>query len=123
MPNNKKILIFNVPKLKQQQIANICDKCCIDLIVVEPDSYGESIGALAGIVGMKKTNRQYKGDGIASEMLVFSGINSDELDVFLKEYKNAWIAPIQLKAVLTAYNVRWTVCELYAELMKEHLQF
>ena len=56
------------------------------------------------------------------EMMVFSGINSKMLDVFLDEYKKENIENVKLKAVLTESNIGWTAEQLFREILKEHMQ-
>ena len=55
------------------------------------------------------------------EMVVFAGISSRELDIFLDRYRKSGVAPIALKSVATDTNRTWTVEKLYSELAKEYL--
>ena len=55
-------------------------------------------------------------------MLVFSGLTSDDIDEFLASYKKSMLPPINLKAVITMYNINWTPEALYSELLKEHMK-
>ena len=54
------------------------------------------------------------------EMLVFSGMNQQQVDSFLKEYRNRGIEQIGCKAIITPDNVFWTAEKLFRELLKEH---
>ncbi len=54
------------------------------------------------------------------EIMVFSGISSEGLDMFLGAWRMAGIAPVPLKAILTPYNYTWTVYQLTQELVREH---
>ena len=54
-------------------------------------------------------------------MMIFSGMSSEQLDVFLKSYRESGISPIGCKGILTPNNVFWTAEELFQELWKEHL--
>lgn len=54
-------------------------------------------------------------------LLVFSGINSSQMDIFLAEYKKAGIEPIGCKAVVTPDNVFWSADKLFREIFREHL--
>ena len=46
----------------------------------------------------------------------------DELDVFLKAYREAGIPPVWLKATVTPHNMTWSAAQLYRELAEEHRQ-
>ena len=54
------------------------------------------------------------------DVIVFAGMKEECLDNFLKEYNGAGIAPTPLKAIVTPYNVGWSLSGLIAELIKEH---
>lgn len=121
--NNKKILLFQVEKDKKKQIVAVCKALDIQPVIVPRGQYEETLGALAGIDGFTLSGKGYAGEPFHTDMMVFSGIPSDALDVFLQEYKAAGIAPIPLKAVLTPHNIFWNVRQLYEELQKEHAAF
>lgn len=123
MENNKKVLLFHVGREKEQKIRALCSACGIQSCVIGKEKYEESLGAVAGIIGMKQTNNLYRGADFPTEMMVFSGIDSQSLDVFLAKYREAGIAPVSLKAVLTPYNVHWNARQLYKELLKEQAAF
>lgn len=122
MKNTKKILLFHVNKEKNLQIDKLCREMGLQAVIVEKRQYNEPLGALAGIQGFAPTNKPYTGAEFPMEMMVFSGIPSEELDPLLAAYRKQGIAPIPLKAILTPHNVFWTAYRLYGELMKEHLQ-
>lgn len=121
MADKAHILLFHVEQGKAGRIESICRNLGVCISKIKPSSYSQKLGYLAGISGFDRDNIVYAGPDFPSEMMVFSGIDSDMLDRFLDEYKKASIAPIGLKAVLTPYNVFWSAEELYKELLKEHL--
>ena len=117
---NRKVLLFNVKTEKTKRIRMVCNCLNIQAVTVSPGQYGETLGALAGITGMKKTKIRYSPALFSKEMMVFSGIDSGSLDEFLERYRAALIPVIPLKAVLTPYNIQWDAQQLYRELEKEH---
>lgn len=123
MTNIKKVLLFNVGMIKEGQIFNICKSLNIIPVKIKVEQYSECLGYLAGIKGIKSNGRVYNGMAFPKEMMVFSGINSEELDIFLNKYNEAGIEKINLKAVITPFNVNWTGEMLYKELVKEHTEF
>ncbi len=120
MPNHKKVLLFQIGKEKKKQLVTLCKALDITPVIVPRGQFGEVLGALAGIEGFSLKGQPYGGAGLSSEMIVFSGISSDNLDIFFQEYKKAGIEPVPLKAVLTSHNIFWDVKTLYQELEKEH---
>lgn len=114
------ILLFGVNVMKENQIMGLCKKLNHTPLVIPRTDYGKPLGVLAGIVG-KKSNAAYSGREFENEMMVFSGIPSEELDRFLDAYREAGIAPIWRKAVITPSNVTWSAEKLYREL-DEHMK-
>ncbi len=120
MANTARILLFHTEPGKAKQIEALCRTLRIQVIKVKPSSYGQKLGYLAGITGFSREQITYTGAEFPSEMMVFSGMDSDRLDEFLAAYKRASISPIGLKAILTPHNVNWSAEALYRELFKEH---
>lgn len=88
----KKILLFHVEKEKRQQIEILCASQGIVPVAVERKQYGDPLGSLVGIPGLKKRGKGYRGRSFPGEMLVFFGLDSDALDLFLDGYRQAGIA-------------------------------
>ena len=117
------ILEFRLDRDKHSMLQGICARLGIKNICVGRRDYAQKLGALAGIEGFKKDGKKYEGPEFLAEMLVFSGMNSAQVDVFLDEYKKTGLASIGLKAVVTADNVFWSAEKLYQEVMREHMVF
>lgn len=118
----KKILIAQAEK-KKPILIKICEQLDIELVEIEVKDYNCSLGSLAKIDGFKKNMNKYEGSKFPSELLVFSGMNSDDIDIFLKKYKESGLESIVLKAMITEHNISWSLDELYKEILKEHLSF
>ena len=117
----QKILAFEIKRDKREKLQKICDDLGITLMYISSEYYEQQLGALAAIKGFKKKPIKSKELPFISAMIVLSGLNSQELDNFLKAYKKSGMPQIPLRAVLTPDNVFWTPKQLYKELMKEHL--
>ena len=115
------ILTFQLQKEKEPAIASICKSLGIRLSAVPARDYAQKLGYLAGVKGFPREKSIYDGMPFPAEMLVFSGLNSDQVDAFLAEYKKTGLPAIGLKAIVTPHNVFWTAEALFRELMKEHL--
>lgn len=117
------ILTFQLQKKKEDIVATICKLFGIKLIKVPVKDYAQKLGYLAGVKGFSREKAVYDGAPFPTEMLVFSGMDSKQVDEFLAEYKRTGMPAIGLKAVVTPHNVFWTADALFHELMKEHLAF
>lgn len=118
-----RILLFGLKKEKNRAVCKAAQKIGADVITVARKDYGQKIGALAGIKGFSMERKSYEGPDFATEMMIFSGMDPQQVDMFLAEYKATGEAPVALKAIITPHNVFWTAEALFRELMKEHVQF
>ncbi|SFG60103.1 protein of unknown function [Lachnospiraceae bacterium C7] len=122
MNAKSKILIFNISGEKNKAIHQLCKELKIEVVEVETNDYKQKIGALAHIDGFKKEVIHGTVLDIPGEMLIFSGLNSGDVDKFLAEYRAKKIEPIPLKAVVTPTNITWRANELFKEIVKEHAE-
>ena len=122
--NNKLIMFFTKDAHKSEQIIKLCKRLDIRTRKINPSDINMETGSLAGIktLGIKKEKEKAPVGYDMPEVIIFSGISSSSLDVFLEEYKKENIAPVALKAVLTPYNISWSLYELITELQRERIQ-
>ena len=117
------ILTFGLGKEKTKVVRSIAQKNRIQIKEISRKDYNQKLGALAGIQGFAKEKVIYNGPDFPLEMIVFSGIDSAQIDSFLADYKQTGAQPVPLKAIITPQNIFWTVETLFKELWKEHLSF
>ena len=115
------ILLFRINRDKYAVIQNVCRTLGIRIIDVARKDYSQKLGTLAQIQGFTREAKKYDGPEFPAEMLIFSEMNSDQVDVFLAEYKKSGVEPIALKAVITSNNIFWTAERTQKELLREHL--
>lgn len=115
------ILLFRINRDKYAVIQNVCRTLGIRIIDVARKDYSQKLGTLAQIQGFTREAKKYDGPEFPAEMLIFSEMNSDQVDAFLAEYKKAGVEPIALKAVITGNNIFWTAERAQKELLREHL--
>lgn len=116
------ILTFGLKKEKYSAVCAVAKKIGANVTDVARKDYGQKIGAIAGIQGFSKDRTTYTGPDFMAEMIMFSGLNQQQMDTFLAEYKATGEQPVPLKAIITPYNISWTADALFRELMKEHLR-
>ena len=119
------LVLYSIKNQKKaQQITALCRKLEIRTKEVQTKDADEKVGVLAEInpltaAGAKKEVPLVVLD--LPEYLIFSGLQEELLDQFLKEYRQQEIEPTPLKAVVTLHNKDWTVRNLIMELMKERM--
>lgn len=98
---------------------------------VSKEQTGETIGNLLGIEkgadSLKEKSDERpneKLDGpIEEQILVLHQFTERRLDQLLLELRKAGVPKIELKAIVTEQNSRWTLYQLYEELKKEREAF
>lgn len=102
---------------------------------VSKEQTGETIGNLLGIEkgedslkekpGEKSDERPNEklGGPIEEQILILHQFTERRLDQLLLELRKAGVPKIELKAIVTEQNSRWTLYQLYEELKKEREAF
>lgn len=111
------LLLYNLSGDKLTAIKRLCLKLRIRIRVVQPDAFGQSIGAVAGLCPADDAAEAEQFD---AQMLVMAGFTNALLDRFLAGYRRDRIEPVPLKAVLTPSNQAWSGAALCRALQEEH---
>lgn len=90
---------------------------------IREEQLGETIGSLLGIEKKEKTEGTAPAGPLEEQMLVLYRFSGNRLDQLLYGLRKAGVPKIELKAVVTEKNSRWTMYELYEELKKEREAF
>ena len=117
------ILTFGLGKEKIKVVRSIAQKNRIQIKEISRKDYNQKLGALAGIQGFAKEKVIYNGPDFPLEMIVFSGIDSAQIDSFLADYKQTGAQTVPLNAIITPHNIFWTVEALFNVFWKEPLHF
>lgn len=116
------ILMFGLDKNKEAAVRAVSTVIGAEAVAVPRKDYSQKLGALAKVQGFSRDRTVYSGPDFPAEMLVFSGMNSAQIDTFLAEYRKQGVPVIGLKAIVTPHNVFWTPEGLFKELLREHMQ-
>ncbi len=114
-----KIFIYSNNAEKKKQIKKVAESLRIQMQELSVNDLSRTVGAIAGVSKEKKTDVIVPLFFNMPEVLIFSGLNENKLDLFLQAYRMAKIEPIGLKAVITMYNCSWTLFQLIEELKRE----
>ncbi len=139
---NNRLIMYNINNIeKEKQLKELCNRLNIQIKRLNGKDTDKSLAILAGVnakagngmhanikngnikTGSNLSTKSGNMPMILPEIIIFSGITDEELDTFLKEYKSMNIEPVRLKAILTIYNINWTLGELITELIKESNSF
>ena len=105
---------------KKKELEGLAKSAGYDFVPITAMQTGQKIGYLAGGSGYRETPLPVLAlpPRIGEDMLLFAQTTADMIDPALELLKKNRIL-IALKAIVTPYNVGWTLFELYQELVKE----
>ncbi len=113
-----RVLAYNLTGQKADLIRMHCFEAGIAFMQVPPQCYGMVIGdLLAHFPEFAGTN----GSGFSDEMLLFDDVSDELLHPLLRKIRQA--GGVELKAVVTEHNIKWTSCQLRDELARERNAF
>lgn len=120
----KNIMLHTADKKKEKQIMELCSSMGLSVKLLTEKDINKMTGKLAEInfspvQTLCTENRKAPAGYILPDLIVFAGLDSERLDEFLEAYKKAQIAPTGLKAVITPYNLTWSLYTLVSELVRE----
>ncbi len=101
------------------KVKQLCVRLGIRFRFVEPREYGRP---LLSLLTPGAAAPAFTGEPFSDEMLLFANFSGEQLDEFLRSYREAKLVPIALKAVLTPANSGWNSLQLHKELNREHAE-
>lgn len=115
------VLLYN-PKNseKARKIKVVLLRMGVRIKNVTEDMLQQSVGSILGLEGYEEAVPSEAKGETEEEVLVMFGFTNGRIDTMLREFKKARISRVNLKAILTEHNVRWTFAALIEELQKEH---
>lgn len=98
-------------------VSKTLENAGLRVLVPGPSEYGKTVGCLA------KLSPDSQGKGSTEfpefgELIIFSGLSSKRLDTALAALREDKLS-VRFKAVVTQYNVKFTVAELLAHMLDE----
>lgn len=88
--------------------------------IVPENASSQKIGYLIGMKGFKRMDKEEEAFVFPHEFLIFHNIKGKKLDHILLEMKKAELPPVRFKAVVTPFNMLWTLRRLCETVQKEH---
>lgn len=116
------ILAFNMPPEKLGRLRILAARVKARLRAVEANEHGRTLGDIAAALPTDSAAAECAQE-FEDEMLVMANLTGAQLNLFLGDFKRFGIAPVALKAVMTATNAGWTPVQLHRELCAEREAF
>lgn len=122
MKRQEQVLFYQFrDKEKLNLSRNVLNRLGIFSRVLPEDAWNEKVGYLLGMKGFKKSGLPKEDDGFVfpHEVMILQNIRNKRLDEVLQALKEAGVAPVQFKSVVTPFNTLWTLRRLCETMQKE----
>jgi len=115
------ILLYHfLDQTKLQQIQDICKQLKIQTKDIGDEMLGQKVGYLVGRKGFAAIKTDLEEFVFPHEVIVFSNSDRKRLDQVLTAFKEANIDAIKFKAIVTPFNMFWSLKRLCETMQKEH---
>ena len=129
MAGKKELVLYYTPEKSEADrlVKSVMIRMGIRIRNIGPEQTMEKTGVLAGLSESQETTEilwEETASGglpvIPEKMLVFCGFGRQKMEELLFQLRRAGAPAIPMKAVLTEQNSKWSLYELYQELLEEH---
>lgn len=117
---NPRALLFNIQEEKRKGISQLFEREGISAFEISKEQCGQQIGYLAGWKGFFENDDDFSLE-LTDECVVFCSVENARLNRIINQMREKGLG-VELKAVATASNQSWRLCELLCEIKKEHEQ-
>ncbi|MGN0941484.1 MAG: DUF3783 domain-containing protein [Selenomonadaceae bacterium] len=117
----EKVLLYQFEEDRRVAVEKVMRSIQIETVTLPPESWRQKIGYLLGIKGFKSIDGdENETFDFPHEVMLLYHIQGKQLDRVLKAMRDAELAPVRYKAVVTPYNVLWTLRKQCETMQKEH---
>ena len=118
----EKVLLYHFQdEEKLSSIQTLLKKMKIAFEVLPEDAYIQKVGYLLGSKGFNETQAVEEDDFVFPfEVMILFNIKNKRLSQVLNEFRQAEIPPIRFKAIVTPFNMFWSLRRLCETMQKEH---
>ncbi|GEM_PF-91661 len=122
MAKDELVLLYQLDTTSEKglKIREILSRLNIRAKTISHAMLSQTIGHLADLPGHAPRSADYDGEPIPDEVLLMKDLSDARIDRLLKDFRENGISRIDLKAVVTPHNQKWTLLDLITELRQEH---
>lgn len=117
----EQVLLYNFHDADTlEQFKDVLKPLHIRVTVLKDDDYAEKIGFLLSVKGYQPAKEKGEAFTFSGEVMILHNIQGKRLDEVLRFMKEAGLPRIHYKAVVTPFNILWTLRRLCETMRKEH---
>lgn len=117
----ERVLLYHfTDEERREAVAALLCRMNIAVTVLPESAWREKVGYLLGQKGFSPARETEEEFVFAHEVMLMQNIRNKRLDKLLSAWKEAGLAPVLYKAVVTPFNTLWTLRRLCQTMEKEH---
>ncbi len=115
------VLFYHFDTVKFEAVQTVMRKLGITCRILPEESWKEKIGFLLGKKGFEPSRKDLDTDyDFPDEVMILYNIKGKRLDQVLLTMREIDMPPIRYKAIVTPFNILWTLQRLCETMKKEH---
>ena len=111
---------FHDPELLEQ-FKTVLKKLRIRTTVLKDEDFSQKVGFLLGMKGFPPSKETGEAFDFPQEVMLFHNIQGKRLDEVLHAMREAGLPKLHYKAVVTPFNILWTLRRLCETMQKEQV--
>lgn len=122
MAKEELVLLYQLDASSEKglKIREVLSRLNIRAKTINHAMLSQTIGHLADLPGHAPHTSEYDGEPVPDEVLLMKDLSDTRIDRLLKDFRENGVSRIDLKAVVTPHNQKWTLLDLITELRQEH---
>ena len=121
MKKEEQVLLYQFrDSEKLEQLKNVLKKLHIRVKILSENDHAHKLGFLLGMKGFQPAKAVDEPFHFPHEVMVLQNIQNKRLDEVLRSMTEAGIPKIRFKAVVTPFNILWTLRRLCETMQREH---
>lgn len=118
---SERVLLYQfTDEERREAVTALLHHMNIAVTVLPSDAWKEKIGFLLGSRGFAASKAEEDEFSFDHEVMIMQNIRNKRLDKLLAAWREAGLAPVLYKAVVTPFNTLWTLRRLCQTMEKEH---
>ncbi|MGM9540643.1 DUF3783 domain-containing protein [Anaerovibrio sp.] len=118
---SERVLLYQfTDEERREAVVALLQHMNIAVTVLPSDAWKEKIGFLLGSRGFAASRSEEGEFAFDHEVMIMQNIRNKRLDKLLAAWREAGLAPVLYKAVVTPFNTLWTLRRLCQTMEKEH---
>ncbi|MEG0737518.1 MAG: DUF3783 domain-containing protein [Longicatena sp.] len=119
----EKIAFYGGTQGDEEKILDVITKQGMKALPIHDEDLFQSVGAIFGYEGFEKEDSSGEITGLDDAFMILDGVSDEQITSLNQALKEANIAFVGAKAMVTQHNKEWRLLDLFKEIQSEHAYF